>query len=84
MYLVQILLFNLRECYSITMFHFMYSHLDNNENINERERGKKAELCEYGFPDDRQFSLKNAGSCPLCESKISNKDILKVIGSYKV
>ena len=52
--------------------------------INERERGKKAELCEYGFPNERQFSLKNAGSCPLCESKISNKDILKVIGSYKV
>ena len=52
--------------------------------INERERGKKAELCEYGFLNERQFCLKNAGFCPVCESKISNKDILKVIGSNKV
>ena len=52
--------------------------------INERERGKKAELCEYGFQNERQFSLKNAGSCPRREIKIPNKDILKALGSYKV
>ena len=32
----------------------------------------------------RQFSLKNAGFCHLCESEISNKDLLKAIGSHKV
>ena len=53
-------------------------------NINEGERGKKVESCEYGFLNERQFSLKNAGFCPLCESEISNKDILKAIGSNKV
>ena len=52
--------------------------------INERERGKKAESCEYGFLNERQFSLKNAGFCPLCESEISNNETLKAIGSNKV
>ena len=42
------------------------------------------EFSEYGFPNERQFWLKNAGSCPLRESKISNKDIIKVIGCNKV